>query len=131
MDADARPLVVGIGGSTRATSLTDTPGYHGGMSGLVKNGLDHLESLRDDPRPYLQGRAVGTIVTAAGWQACGTTLVSLRSAVHALRGWPTPYGATINSAESVFDEGGAPLEHIMAALRLVAAQVVDFALRRV
>ena len=23
MDADARPLVVGIGGSTRATSLTD------------------------------------------------------------------------------------------------------------
>jgi FMN reductase len=108
-----------------------TPGYHGGMSGLVKNGLDHLESLRTDARPYLQGRAVGTIVTAAGWQACGTTLVSLRSAVHALRGWPTPYGATVNTAESVFDEGGAPLEHIVAGLRLVAGQVVDFALRRV
>ncbi|HZE50861.1 MAG TPA: NAD(P)H-dependent oxidoreductase, partial [Jatrophihabitantaceae bacterium] len=108
-----------------------TPGYHGGMSGLVKNGLDHLEALRDDVRPYLQGRAVGTIVTAAGWQACGTTLVSLRSTIHSLRGWPTPYGATINTAESVFDEGGTPLEPIVAALRLVATQVVDFALRSV
>ncbi|MGH8860828.1 MAG: NAD(P)H-dependent oxidoreductase, partial [Jatrophihabitantaceae bacterium] len=27
-----------------------TPGYHGGMSGLVKNALDHLEVLRDDQR---------------------------------------------------------------------------------
>jgi FMN reductase len=105
-----------------------TPGYHGGMSGLVKNGLDHLEALRDDERPYLSGRAVGTIVTAAGWQACGTTLVSLRSTVQALRGWPTPYGATINTAEPVFDEGGAPLDSIAAGLELVATQVVDFAL---
>jgi len=183
-----RPLIVGIGGSTRATSLTDellraslgaasargartvafsgrflaelpiyaadegpaggdadelaravagadgviiaTPGYHGGMSGLVKNGLDHLEVLRDDVRPYLSGRAVGTIVTAAGWQACGSTLVSLRSTVHALRGWPTPFGATINTAEPVFDEGGAPLERIAAALQLVTTQVIDFAERR-
>jgi FMN reductase len=57
--------------------------------------------------------------------------VSLRSAVHALRGWPTPYGATVNTAEAVFDEGGVPLEHILAGLRLVVTQVVDFALRRV
>jgi FMN reductase len=120
MDANARQLVVGIGGSTRATSLTDellrtalaeaevrgartmafggaflaqlpiyvvdedsaaagelvtavasadgliiaTPGYHGGMSGLVKNGMDHLESLRaggpsarSSPRP--DGRRAG------------------------------------------------------------------------
>src|SRR5947209_11004541 len=25
-----------------------TPGYHGAMSGLVKNALDHLEALRTD-----------------------------------------------------------------------------------
>lgn len=36
-----------------------TPGYHGGMSGLVKNPLDYLEDLRGAPRPYLDGRAVG------------------------------------------------------------------------
>ena len=70
-----------------------TPGYHGGVSGLVKNALDTLEELRADDRPYLDGRAVGCIVTAYGWQAAGSVLTSLRSIVHALRGWPTPFGA--------------------------------------
>ena len=99
-----------------------TPGYHGGMSGLVKNALDHLELLRDDTPPYLEGRAVGIIVTAAGWQSCGTTLTSVRSAVHALRGWPTPFGMTVNSAEQ--EPGDSELD---GALRLVAEHVVQFA----
>ncbi|MFG3289209.1 NADPH-dependent FMN reductase [Streptomyces sp. NPDC048179] len=74
-----------------------SPGYHGGVSGLVKNALDLLEDLRDDTRVYFDGRAVGCVVTAAGWQACGTTLAALRSVVHAMRGWPTPLGVTLNS----------------------------------
>ena len=48
-----------------------TPGYHGSISGLVKNALDSLEGLRDDERPYFDGRAVGCIVAASGAQACG------------------------------------------------------------
>jgi FMN reductase len=99
-----------------------TPGYHGGMSGLVKNALDHLEELRDDERPYLDGRAVGVIVTAAGWQACGTALVSVRSAIHSLRGWPTPFGVTMNSAEQDPTE-----ERVVGALRLLAGHLADFA----
>jgi FMN reductase len=67
-----------------------SPGYHGGMSGLVKNAIDYLEELRDDERPYLDGRAVGCIACASGWQATSMTLTSMRSTVHALRGWPTP-----------------------------------------
>lgn len=102
--------------------LIGTPGYHGGMSGLVKNSLDHLELLRDDDRPYLDGRAVGVIVTASGWQACGTALVSVRSAIHALRGWPTPFGLTMNSAEQKPDD-----ERVTGALRVLAGQLVDFA----
>ena len=51
--------------------LISTPGYHGSVSGLIKNTLDALEGLRGDARPYLDGRAVGCIVTADGWQACG------------------------------------------------------------
>jgi FMN reductase len=184
--SDPRPLVVGIGGSNRSTSLTDqllrttlaevdalgartvhfggaflnslpvygvhddpatdgaaaelirtvaaadglvigTPGYHGGMSGLVKNGLDHLEALRDDPRPYLDGRAVGVVVTAAGWQATGTTVVAVRSTIHALRGWPTPFAAAVNSAEPAFAADGALTERVAGAVRIVATQVVDFA----
>lgn len=102
--------------------LIATPGYHGGMSGLVKNALDHLEALRDDPRPYLEGRAVGVIVTAAGWQACGTALVSVRSAIHALRGWPTPFGVTMNSVEQTADD-----PRVLGGLDIVAAQLMRFA----
>ncbi len=77
-----------------------SPGYHGSISGLVKNALDGLEDLRDDARPYLDGRAVGLIVTADGAQAGGSTLAALRAIVHALRGWPTPLGVVITGAEA-------------------------------
>jgi FMN reductase len=99
-----------------------TPGYHGGMSGMVKNALDHLEALRSDQPPYLEGRAVGVIVSAAGWQACGTALVSVRSAIHALRGWPTPFGVTMNSAEQHPDD-----PKVQGGLRVLAGQLVEFA----
>jgi FMN reductase len=108
--------------------LIASPGYHGGVSGVVKNALDFLEDLRDDDRPYLDGRAVGCIVTAFGWQAGTTTLVSLRTIVHALRGWPTPLGATLNTATGIFDAGGAVTDPKAAVqLDLVARQVVQFA----
>lgn len=44
--------------------LIASPGYHGTVSGLVKNALDYVEDLRDDDRPYLDGRAVGCIGVA-------------------------------------------------------------------
>jgi FMN reductase len=103
-----------------------TPGYHGGISGLVKNALDYIEDLRDHERPYLDGRAVGCIVCAYGWQATTTTLVSLRSTVHALRGWPTPLGVAINSAQTVFDEGGQVDDACAQQLSALSGQVLDF-----
>jgi FMN reductase len=108
--------------------IVATPGYHGSLSGLIKNALDSLEPLSGDARPYLDGRAVGCIVVADGWQACGSALAHLRSIVHALRGWPTPLGATINSALKPFDEAGAlrdPRDSFQ--VETVARQVVDFA----
>lgn len=186
--SSAKPLVVGIGGTTRAGSSTEralrvalqaaeeagartdlfdgpflarlplfapekqerteeqgqlvdmvrqadglivaSPGYHGGVSGLVKNALDLLEDLREDKRCYLDGRAVGCIVTAAGWQAAVTTLESLRAVVHALRGWPTPFGATLNTTEKIFDAAGVCTDAKVAnQLVTVGRQVVDFALK--
>ena len=70
--------------------ILGTPSYHGGISGLVENALDYTEELRGDKRPYLEGRSVGCLVTAAGEQGAVTTLGALRSVVHALRGWPIP-----------------------------------------
>ena len=112
--------------------IVATPGYHGSVSGLVKNALDALEGLRSDARPYFEGRAVGCIVTADGWQACGTALSSLRTIVHALRGWPTPLGVTLNpSASPLFDEAGDFRDPRDAeTISQLAGQVVGFARRK-
>ena len=186
-DQNRRPLVIGIGGTTRAASSTEralgfalrgaeqagartrlfggaflhslphyapestqrtdeqielieavrhadaliiaTPGYHGGVSGLVKNALDTLEELRADERPYLDGRAVGCIVTAYGWQAAGSVLTSLRSIVHALRGWPTPFGAGINTLETRFESADTCSDpKVVEQLSIVGQQASQFAL---
>lgn len=103
-----------------------TPAFHGGPSGLIKNALDYLEELRGAERPYLDGRAVACIVCAAGWQATTTTLVTLRSTIHALRGWPTPLGVTINSRPGP-DPDADPVAEAHAQLELAAQQVVDLA----
>ena len=110
--------------------LLVSPGYHGTVSGLVKNALDYVEDLRDDPRPYLDGRAVGCVALAQGWQAAVTTLTALRSIVHALRGWPTPLGAALNSTEVAFDAAGCSDPQVEKTLRTIGEQVVEFALSR-
>jgi FMN reductase len=108
--------------------LIATPGYHGSVSGLIKNALDSLEGLSKDARPYFEHRAVGCIVTADGWQAGGTTLAALRTIVHALRGWPTPLGIAFNpSAAPLFDADGALCERDARQIDMIAAQVVAFA----
>jgi len=107
-----------------------SPGYHGTVSGLVKNALDYLEELRGDSRPYLDGRAVGLIAVARGWQAAVSTLSTLRQIAHALRGWPTPLGLAINSTVTRFAEDGSTDDAAAAAsVRMQAEQVVDFARR--
>jgi len=108
-----------------------TPGYHGSLSGVVKNALDTLELTRDDAPPYFQGRPVGVIITADGWQAAGTTLMALRAIIHALRGWPTPFGAALNAGVGLFDEAGECREPKDAwQLVTVAEQVMEFARMR-
>jgi FMN reductase len=107
--------------------ILGSPGYHGSISGLIKNALDYAEDLRTDIRPYFSGRAVGCIATAGGWPGAVNTLGALRDIVHALRGWPTPLGAAINSSERVFDEQGECLvPRVAQMLDLIAAEVIGF-----
>lgn len=109
--------------------LVASPGYHGAVSGLVKNALDHIEDLRLGPdgsptdTPYLEGIGVGCIAVAQGWQAGVSTLHQLRTIVHALRGWPTPLGVVVNTGQDT-------VEASSDVLRMVGAQVVEFALMR-
>lgn len=107
-----------------------SPGYHGGYSGLVKNAIDLLEDLRHDVRAYFDRRPVGLVVTAAGWQACGTTLSAMRDVVHAMRGWPTPIGIAVNTVEQrPFDTRGELVDPLLAgAVRAQAEQIMKFAL---
>lgn len=137
------PMYEGPGGArdARTAALVDavrwadgliiaSPGYHGAVSGLVKNALDYIEDLRLEPdgtaasRPYLDGVAVGCIAVAAGWQAAVSTLHQLRTIVHSLRGWPTPYGAAVNT--QALDSEGDGNDH----LEIIGRQVVEFAWMR-
>lgn len=123
--------------SSRAAELVDalrqadgvilaTPSYHGGLSGLIKNAIDHVEDLRTDRRVYLADRAVGCIVCADGPQAMGSTLMAMRAIVHTLRGWPTPYGATIQASQRPFPADGAADPVALKACETVAEEVVAF-----
>ena len=105
-----------------------SPGYHGGVSGLVKNAIDLLEDLRADARPYFDRRPVGLIVSAAGWQATGVTLGALRGIVHAMRGWPTPLGIAVNSvAQKPFTPDGTMNDNeIAGAIEAQAHQIMAF-----
>jgi FMN reductase len=123
VDGDGRELVEAV--RMADGLLIAAPGYHGTISGLVKNALDFLEDLSKDQRPYLDGRAVGLIATAYGDQATMSTLITMRAIVHALRGWPTPMGATIRTYQGLFSPDGECLEdRARMQLELVGSQVL-------
>jgi FMN reductase len=104
--------------------IVGSPGYHGTLSGLVKTALDYVEQLRADERVYFDGLPVGLIATAAGWQAAVSTLQALRTITHSLRGWPTPMGLAINTAEP-----GDAIAKCNPQMDVMVGQIFDF-LRR-
>ncbi|MFE3992631.1 NAD(P)H-dependent oxidoreductase [Streptomyces goshikiensis] len=71
-----------------------SPTYHATVSGLLKNALDFVNDI-DGPLPYLDGRPIGTVAVGAGAQGAVSTLTTLRTIGHALRGWPTPVGVAV------------------------------------
>jgi FMN reductase len=111
--------------------IVSSPGYHGGISGMIKNALDYVEDLREHERVYLDGLAVGCIAVAYGWQTSVSTLQSLRATVHALRGWPTPMGAAVNSSPQTFGQSDECVDVSTAfQLSTIGRQVVEFALMK-
>jgi FMN reductase len=122
-------LVAALGGAHGI--IVSSPGYHGSVSGMVKNALDYAEQLRDNKFPYFDGRAVGLIACAQGWQAAASTLSTLRNMVHALRGWPTPLGVAFNTTVPAFGDGDSPLDAALARqLDILAGQVLEYSLMR-
>jgi FMN reductase len=104
-----------------------SPAYHGSISGLMKNTLDYVADMQEDPRVYFDGVAVGLIATAGGWQGAVQTLATMRTIVHALRGWPTPMGAALNTALPLFDAEGQCVDlSSKFQLETVGQQVMQF-----
>ncbi len=111
--------------------IISSPSYHGSISGLIKNALDYVEDLRESPRVYLDHLPVGLIGCGAGWQGATQALTHLRSMAHALRAWPTPMGAVLNSSTPLFNESGECIEPlVLSQLNLVGKQVMTFALMK-
>lgn len=103
-----------------------SPTYHGTVSGLLKNALDYVNDLDSVPRPFLDGRPVGCVAVSAGTQGASSTLVTLRTIVHALRGWPTPLGVAA-CGDAGFDADGEPAGALPSQLRELLAQVMTMA----
>jgi FMN reductase len=103
-----------------------SPGWHGSISGSMKNALDYLEETARDDSPYFNGRPVGLIATAYGWQAAVTTLDAMRTIVHALRGWPTPLGVAANCSQPLFENDAISNPALAKQLNELCRQVLSF-----
>lgn len=122
--AKATALVAGL--RMADAVVVASPGYHGAVSGLVKNALDYAEDLRTGTRTYLTDTRWGAIACAYGWQAAVGTLGQLRTIGHALRAWPTPLGVAINSATAVWGpDGSIQDESVIGQIDCLAAQLLD------
>jgi len=127
-DAERTAKASGLIGALRRADavVVASPGYHGAVSGLVKNALDYFEDMRGDS--YLDNKPWGVISCAYGWQAAVGTLGQLRVIGHALRAWPTPLGVAINSADPVWDAEGELVDAgVRTQLELLATQLLTFA----
>lgn len=109
-----------------------SPAYHGTVSGLVKNALDYVNELRDPARPYLDGRPLGCVAVSRGAQGATSTLATLRTIGHALRGWPTPLGVTLteSAADNNFELTETVRQNISTMLDQVWLLAVANARRR-
>jgi NAD(P)H-dependent FMN reductase len=131
----SRAYLAALAGADGVVLLS--PAYHGAPSGLLKNALDYVNELAGDPRPYLHGRAIGCVAVAGGDQGAHSTVASLRTIGHALRGWPTPLGVTLARERAAFADDGSPahpstvgdltvmLEQVLTMARWAAREQAD------
>jgi FMN reductase len=102
-----------------------SPTYHNTISGSLKNALDFLELLKDDPIPRLEGKVVGLVSVQGGISGTGNnTITTMLLAARALRAWVAPTMVSIPDSRAAFNEQGLPHQaSITTRLRLLGAEV--------
>ncbi|MCC6313733.1 MAG: NAD(P)H-dependent oxidoreductase [Thermomicrobiales bacterium] len=110
--------------------LIATAAYQGTLAGVTKNAIDFLEFLADASPPYLDGKAVGLIATAAGSQAAPNAIAPLVQATHALRAVAAPFSVPIPETWKLTDANGDIVDpRYQARLDDLGRMVVDLARR--
>ncbi len=84
-----------------------SPTYHNIISGAVKNMLDYLELLRDDPSPRLKGKVVGLVTVQEGTSGTAhNTLTTMLLAARAMRAWVAPTMLAVPASRAALNEEG-------------------------
>lgn len=100
--------------------LWTCPAYHGAMSGVFKNALDFMQLLARDPRPYLQGCAVGLVSLSDR-----SPLGGMANCVQELRAWLAPTRVTLDDGD--FDASLALKEEAsLRRLRRLVGELAGF-----
>ena len=99
--------------------LLASPEYHGGMSGVFKNALDHLAGR------HFRGKAAGVLAVAGGRVAPVSTAQMLHTVLRQLGAHTLPQQVLIPEAEKLFDDdGGLADEELRRRLEELGAAVV-------
>ena len=107
--------------------IVGSPGYHGGVSGLVKNALDYIEDMRADSRVYLDNKPWGCISCAYGWQAAVRHAQSAPRNRSRAAGLADSARRRDHSADQIWDEAGELIDvTVTNQLNLLASQVLTF-----
>lgn len=117
--ASDRPVPAVVARMCDAVAVADaliwsSPLYHGSVSGSFKNAIDWLQVLFDGGVPYLDGKLVALIGTAAGGQAL-QAINTMEFMVRALRGLALPLVVPIAGADQVVDARGGLRDDSVAA----------------
>jgi FMN reductase len=114
-DARASPGVAELVDRAAAADamIWSSPMYHGTVSGAFKNALDWLQPLGDRDPPFLTGKPVALIATAAGVQGL-QAINTMEFVVRALRGWTVPFVVPLSRSYQAFGPDGAPRDAAVA-----------------
>lgn len=83
-----------------------SPEYHGTVSAAFKNVIDYLEHLSLSEPPYITGKPVALIAAAGADNSGASTINTLISIVHSLRGIVAANSIGIGSANKQVDKDG-------------------------
>jgi azobenzene reductase len=101
LDSDANLTELKAGTLQAQAIILSTPDYHGSISGVLKNALDHLEFEHFDSKAVLS-------ISSAGGAVGVSSLTQLQTMIRNVHGINCPEWISIGSDQHSFNEHGEP-----------------------